>query len=103
MKLRPFTSAKPIIGMIHIAALPGTPAHRLPLAKIVVDAVREARIYREAGIDGIAIENMHDVPYLRGTVGPEIVSSMTIIAQAVRQSFAERSVCKFLPPQIAKP
>jgi membrane complex biogenesis BtpA family protein len=30
------------------------------------------------------IENMHDVPYLRGEVGPEIVAAMTVIGSAVR-------------------
>jgi|SRR5580704_759038 membrane complex biogenesis BtpA family protein len=73
--------------MIHVAALPGTPANRLPAGKIIDAAVREARIYREAGVDGVALENMHDVPYLRGTVGPEIISSMSIIAQAVKEEF----------------
>ena len=77
MKLRLFASAKPVIGMIHVGALPGTPAGRLPLAKIIAAAVREAKIYREAGLDGVALENMHDVPYLRGAVGPEIVAAMT--------------------------
>src|SRR3954447_16094623 len=52
MKLRLFASAKPIIGMIHVGALPGTPANQLPLNKIVAAAVREAKIYREAGVDG---------------------------------------------------
>jgi membrane complex biogenesis BtpA family protein len=35
-------------------------------------------------VDGIGIENMHDVPYLRSTVGPEIVAAMTVIGQAVK-------------------
>ncbi|EEF61465.1 BtpA/SgcQ family protein [Pedosphaera parvula] len=87
MKSRLFASAKPIIGMIHVGALPGTPANHLSLGKITEIAVQEAKIYRDAGVDGIAIENMHDVPYLRGGVGPEIVSSMTIIGQAVKQAF----------------
>src|SRR4051812_25871850 len=87
MKSRLFASPKPIIGMIHVGALPGTPASQLPLGKIVAAAVREARIYREAGVDGVALENMHDVPYLRGAVGPEIVSAMTIIGQAVKAEF----------------
>jgi uncharacterized protein len=87
MKLRLFASPKPVIGMIHVGALPGTPAGRLPLAKIVAEAVREARIYREAGLDGVALENMHDVPYLRGGVGPEIVAGMTVVAQAVKAEF----------------
>jgi hypothetical protein len=32
------------------------------------------------------IENMHDVPYLRGEVGPEIVAAMTAIGQEVKRS-----------------
>lgn len=87
MKLRLFASPKPVIGMIHVGALPGTPANCLPLGKIITDAVREAKIYRQAGLDGVALENMHDVPYLRGSVGPEIVSAMSIIAQAVKAEF----------------
>jgi membrane complex biogenesis BtpA family protein len=87
MKLRLFATPKPVIGMIHVAALPGTPAGRLPVAKITAAAVREARIYREAGLDGVALENMHDVPYLRGGTGPEIVACMTVVAQAVKTEF----------------
>lgn len=87
MKLRLFPAPKPIIGMIHVGALPGTPANRLPLAKIIAEAVREAKIYRAAGLDGVAVENMHDVPYLRGGVGPEIVACMTVVAQAVKAEF----------------
>ncbi len=87
MKLRLFAASKPVIGMIHVAALPGTPANRLPIAKIIAAAVHEAKIYRDCGVHGIAIENMHDVPYLRGGVGPEIVSSMSLIAQAVKNEF----------------
>jgi hypothetical protein len=87
MKLRLFVSPKPVIGMIHAGALPGTPAARLPLRKIIDAAVREAKIYRDAGLDGVALENMHDVPYLRGGVGPEIVACMTAVAQAVKAEF----------------
>ncbi|HEX3798913.1 MAG TPA: BtpA/SgcQ family protein [Verrucomicrobiae bacterium] len=87
MKLRLFPRTKPIIGMIHVGALPGTPANKLSLAKIIADAVREARIYREAGLDGVALENMHDVPYLRDGVGPEIVAAMSIVGQAVKEEF----------------
>jgi uncharacterized protein len=87
MKLPSFPRRKPIIGMIHVGALPGTPGSKLALPKLVAEAVREAKIYREAGLDGVALENMHDVPYLRGAVGPEIVSAMSIIGQAVKAEF----------------
>ena len=31
------------------------------------------------------IENMHDVPYLKGYVGPEVIASMTAICTEVKQ------------------
>lgn len=81
-----FTSAKPVIAMIHLGALPGTPAHGLSLADIEKQALQEAKIFRAAGVHGLMLENMHDTPYLRGRVGPEIVASMAIIARAVKQA-----------------
>lgn len=75
---------KPIVAMIHVGALPGTPGHFLSPAEIVDEARREAALYAGAGVKCLMIENMHDVPYLRGRVGPEIVSVMTLVAQAVK-------------------
>ncbi len=79
-----FKSPKPVIAMIHVGALPGTPASGLTLAEIEAHAVRETKIYRDAGVHGVMLENMHDTPYLRGRVGPEIVASMALIARAVK-------------------
>jgi uncharacterized protein len=72
--------------MIHVGALPGTPAHAQPLRAIEARALHEAKIYREAGVDGVMLENMHDTPYLRGGVGPEIVAAMAIIARVVKET-----------------
>lgn len=85
LKLPPFSVAKPVIGMVHVGALPGTPAHRDSLDKIVQQARREAALYRSAGVHGLMIENMHDTPYLKGGVGPEITACMTAIARAVKE------------------
>ncbi len=79
-----FRSTKPVIAMIHVGALPGTPAHAQPLRAIEAQAVKEAKLYRDAGVDGLMLENMHDTPYLRGGVGPEIVAAMSVIAHAVK-------------------
>lgn len=72
--------------MIHLGALPGTPASSQPLREIEALAVREAKLYRDAGVHGIMIENMHDTPYLRAHVGPEIVAAMTMVARAVKDA-----------------
>lgn len=79
-----FSQPKPILGMIHVGALPGTPANTQNVSELMAQAVAETRLYRNGSVDGMVIENMHDVPYLRGSVGPEIVAAMTVIGQAVK-------------------
>ena len=81
-----FASPKPVIAMIHLGALPGTPANGLSLAQIEKQALQEAKILCNAGVHGLMLENMHDTPYLRGRVGPEIVAAMAIIARSVKQT-----------------
>lgn len=83
-----FSNPKPVIGVIHVGALPGTPRGMLSVAVLVAQAREEARVYRECGVDGIIIENMHDVPYLKGAVGPEIVAAMAIIGTEVKNECA---------------
>lgn len=72
--------------MIHLRPLPGTPTGGQSVAEIEKQALREAKIFREAGVHGLMVENMHDTPYLRGAVGPEIVAAMAVVARAVRES-----------------
>jgi hypothetical protein len=75
---------KPLIGMIHVGALPGTPRSLDSPDTLARRAADEARSYRDAGIDALAIENMHDRPYLNRHVGPEVVAAMTRVADAVK-------------------
>jgi hypothetical protein len=72
--------------MVHVGALPGTPRHGRSLDALAGQAVREARLLERAGFDAILLENMHDVPYLRREVGPEIVAGMTRVGRAVRDA-----------------
>jgi len=83
-----FAAPRPILGMIHVGALPGTPASELPIDALISAAVAEAKIYADVGIDGVIVENMHDTPYLKGQVGPEIVAAMTRVATAVKETTA---------------
>ena len=79
-----FTQRKPVVGVIHVGALPGTPRNTQSVADLIKSAKLEADLYREAGVDGVMVENMHDVPYLRSEVGPEIVAAMTVIGREVK-------------------
>jgi len=80
------TEGRMLIGMVHVGALPGTPHAREPVAALARRAADEARLYAEAGFDAVMIENMHDRPYLRRRVGPEIIAGMTAVATAVRSA-----------------
>jgi len=80
-----FGVRRALIGVIHVGALPGTPASRKGVAEIAEDAVQEARIYAAAGFHGLAIENTHDRPYLKSSVGPEIGTAMAVVGCEVRR------------------
>ncbi|KAJ0001922.1 hypothetical protein NQD34_001718 [Periophthalmus magnuspinnatus] len=79
-----------VIGMVHVKALPGTPLSSMKMSEITEEACREAEIYSDAGVDGLIIENMHDIPYIF-SVGPEVTACMTVVCSAVRNQ------CPFLP------
>jgi membrane complex biogenesis BtpA family protein len=81
-----FGGTRALIGMVHVQALPGTPGSGSSVDAMAAAAVMEARLYHDAGFHGIGIENMHDRPYLKGSVGPEIVAAMTAIGREVRRS-----------------
>ncbi len=83
-----FNVEKPIIGMIHLQALPGTPFHHLSPEKLIEKSLEEAYVYKAAGIDALMIENMHDIPYQKNKVSPEIVAIMAIIAHEIKQNTA---------------
>lgn len=81
-----FGVKRALIGVVHLQALPGTPANKLAVADIASIAVDEARIYRDAGFHGILIENTHDRPYLKSVVGPEIVAAISVAGAEVRRA-----------------
>lgn len=76
--------APSLIGVVHVGALPGTPRAAESLPRVAARAVADARAYHAAGFDALVVENMHDRPYLRGGVGPEVVAAMTAVGLAVR-------------------
>jgi hypothetical protein len=79
-----FGAPRALVGMIHVGALPGTPSSAETICAVAARAVAEARIYNDCGFTALLVENMHDRPYLKGEVGPEIVAGMTRVASEVR-------------------
>jgi membrane complex biogenesis BtpA family protein len=69
--------------MVHLQPLPGSPGYRGSMSEIEDRALADARALREGGADAVLIENMGDLPYLRGYVDPETVAAMASTARLV--------------------
>ncbi len=79
---------RPVIGVLHLAPLPGAPRYRgQPIDEIVAAALADAEAYVAGGIDGLIVENQGDVPFARANdIGPSTVAAMTAVAVEVRRA-----------------
>lgn len=75
------------IGMIHLPALPGSPAWQGDLAAVQEFALRDAQALVEGGLGALMIENYHDVPFHPEVVPAETVAAMTQVIGEVRRAF----------------
>ncbi|KAK8769531.1 hypothetical protein V5799_014005 [Amblyomma americanum] len=74
-----------VIGMVHVKALPGAPFNEMKCSQIVDAACREAEVYKKCGVDGVLVENMFDLPYVKPCqAGPETTAFMTRICTEVK-------------------
>jgi membrane complex biogenesis BtpA family protein len=81
---RIFHTPKPLIGMIHLLPLPGSPRYKgHGISEAVNAALRDAKALQKGGIDGLLIENYGDLPFKPTPTDPETVASMTAIGQEV--------------------
>ena len=78
-----FSVPRPLIGMVHLAPLPGSPRWGGSIDDVIKRAMDDARVLAEEGIDGIIVENFGDSPYAAGAVHPATVAAMTIGVLAV--------------------
>ena len=91
---------KPIIGMVHLPPLPGSPLYKgEDLSSHVERAARDAKTLEEGGVDGFELENMGDMTYFPGKVGPETVAALTYIASQVsREVKIPFGICTLTDP-----
>jgi membrane complex biogenesis BtpA family protein len=57
------------------------------MTRIVDQALDEARIMVEGGLDGLLVENFGDSPFHPGSVPAETIASMTVVARKLVESF----------------
>jgi membrane complex biogenesis BtpA family protein len=65
-----FANHPPIIGMVHLLPLPGSPGYGGDIEAIYEQAEWEAETLANAGVDGFIVENLNDEPYLVGANVP---------------------------------
>lgn len=78
--------AKPVIGMLHLAALPGSPLYGGSLSTVREAVLRDAGLLAEGGVHGLMIENFGDTPFFPGRVPAHVIAQMTAIAGEVRRT-----------------
>ena len=79
-----FGGVKPILGMLHLRPLPGSP--RAGSVEEALDAARaDAEVLTTAGVDGLILENFGDAPFAKEHVPPVTVAAMAVIAREIRR------------------
>ncbi|MCP9851056.1 BtpA/SgcQ family protein [Cyanobium sp. Morenito 9A2] len=78
-----FSMPCPLIGVVHLMPLPGSPRWAGDLEAVQAAALADALAYSDGGADGLIVENFGDVPFFGERVPPETVASMARIATAV--------------------
>ncbi len=90
-----FGVCKPLIGVVHLPPLPGSPGYRRvrfpdvggrvwDFEDIIEYAVGQARIYESSGFDGVIVENYGDKPYsLKVNVG-QVAAMVRVVSSVVK-------------------
>jgi membrane complex biogenesis BtpA family protein len=72
-----FGRQQPIIGMVHLDALPGAPQFDGDREAVIEHARADARALEAGGVDGVMVENFGDAPFYPDDVPKHVVASMT--------------------------
>lgn len=75
---------KPLIGMIHLKALPGSPGYGGTMRDVIAAALADAEILEDNGVDALMIENFFDVPFFKERVGPETVAAVATVTTLIK-------------------
>ena len=83
--LEVFGVKKPIIGMIHLKPIPGSPHYKgESLDEVLEFALQDARRLKEGGVDGLVVENAWDLPFAKPEdIGYETVAAVTYLTRYI--------------------
>ncbi len=79
-----FAHPKPMIGVVHLSPLPGSPRNTETMQQITTRALLDAETLVANGIDGLIVENYGDTPFLSGRVDAHTIAAMSIAVREIR-------------------
>ncbi len=77
---------QPLIGMVHLGPLPGSPRWGGSIAEVVERALADARALEAGGLHALLVENHGDAPFTAGRVDAATVAAMTAVIAEIRRS-----------------
>ena len=81
-----FGKRRPLIGVIHLPPLPGSPGWGGDMGAVEAWALADAQAYVSGGATAVLVENFGDHPFFPHQVPPETIAAMGRIATAVVQA-----------------
>jgi membrane complex biogenesis BtpA family protein len=82
-----FSQKKPVIGMLHVPPLPGSPQSKFQFDAIIDWIMTDAEALAAGGADGFILENFGDNPFYPRHVPPHTVAFMTALGCEIRRRF----------------
>lgn len=79
---------RPLVGMVHLLPLPGSPRWGGSLAEVRERALADARLLAEGGLDGVLAENYLDAPFYPDDVPAETTAAMAVLVAEIVRSVA---------------
>ncbi|WP_181685397.1 BtpA/SgcQ family protein [Halorhabdus salina] len=80
-----FGGDRAVVGMVHLAPLPGAPAFDGDRDEIRNAMVRDARRLAAGGVDAIMVENFGDAPFYAEDVPKHVVASMAALVSDLQR------------------
>lgn len=77
----------PVIGMVHLLPLPGSPRYGGDLEVVGRAALQDAEALVQGGVHGLMMENYGDLPFLPGPATADVLAAMTAMAIRLRSRF----------------
>jgi membrane complex biogenesis BtpA family protein len=71
----------PIIGVIHLLPLPGSPRSPRSVQQVLDQARQDALAYVRSGVDALLVENHGDAPFEKDSVDPHVPAILAIVAR----------------------